>query len=230
MTAAMKVERDQRIVVDRARGLTWQTIAATHGLSCRHSRQVYLDQRRDGLVSEGFDAVDAVVEFVDRLETLVEEFALLAETAGQDSVRLGALNAKQRAIVELFNLKQAVGLVPRNLIVIRQELDVKGIMYDVVAKLENRQAREASDPPRGHRRHHRGSEDPQSATRLNSGRSTCFSGWRMIASRRGGRRRDAALVVPAITGARQPGLDNPAGLRAKRELLPPRPRGISERC
>ena len=38
LTAQRKVERDAAVVRDRARGLTWPTIAARHGLSERQCR------------------------------------------------------------------------------------------------------------------------------------------------------------------------------------------------
>jgi hypothetical protein len=136
LTAARKVERDKRIVVDRARGMTWRTIAASHGLSERQCRQVYFDQRQGSLDLDEFDSGDALVEVLDQLEALIEDLAHLAVTASHDAVRLGALNSKRRAIAERFEILQACGFVPINLLDARTELDVRRATRDMIEQLE----------------------------------------------------------------------------------------------
>jgi hypothetical protein len=109
-----KVRRDALVVADRARGLTWPTIAARHHLSERQCRSVYADfRRRAG--NEPEDPEDEARDAVRLLEAAIEELALLAETTNNDAVRLGAIRTKLDAICRRIELMQALGLLPRDL-------------------------------------------------------------------------------------------------------------------
>lgn len=95
LSAVEKVERDERVVCDRVRGLTWATIAAAHGLSVRQCQNIVaarLDARRTGAVDDNTRI--KLDELLMQLEASVEELALLAEKTGNDAVRLGATKAK----------------------------------------------------------------------------------------------------------------------------------------
>lgn len=62
-------------------------------------------------------------EALEQLEALVEQLALVAETSRHDAVRLGALKAQLAASAQRLTLLQAVGVLPRNLGLIRNDVD-----------------------------------------------------------------------------------------------------------
>ena len=47
LSAHEKVARDDRIVADRARGLTWATIGARHGVTERQCRTIWAERLRE---------------------------------------------------------------------------------------------------------------------------------------------------------------------------------------
>lgn len=79
LTAQQKVERDARIVADRAAGLTWPTIARRHDLSERQCQEILRAHRAARPRFEARDPVDAVTEVVEQLDSVIEKFALVAE-------------------------------------------------------------------------------------------------------------------------------------------------------
>jgi hypothetical protein len=76
--AQQKVERDARIVADRAAGLTWPTIARRHDLSERQCQEILRAHRASRPLFEARDPVEAVSEVVEQLDSIVEKFALVA--------------------------------------------------------------------------------------------------------------------------------------------------------
>jgi hypothetical protein len=135
MTAAEKVRRDERVVADRVRGLSWPTIAQRHGLSERHCRTIWADQA-PVLSVEDFDPLELVREAIAQYDGLLEDLALLAESASQDAVRLGALKSKVSVIGERLVFLQAVGLLPRDLGLLQQERDIRMIAHLLVDLFE----------------------------------------------------------------------------------------------
>jgi hypothetical protein len=109
-----KVRRDALVVADRARGLTWPTIAARHDLSERQCRSVY-SEFRGRADREAEDPEDEARDAVRLLEAVVEELALLSETTNNDAVQLGAIRTKLDAMCRRIELMQALGLLPRDL-------------------------------------------------------------------------------------------------------------------
>jgi hypothetical protein len=96
LTASEKVRRDLQVVADRARGFRWATIAERHRISERHARAVWAATRASGPALGEADPVEILHEALLQLEALIEELALLAETADHDAVRLGCLKAGQK--------------------------------------------------------------------------------------------------------------------------------------
>jgi hypothetical protein len=126
--AREKVKRDCEIVADRARGLTWRTIAARHGLSERQCRTVWAERRPPLAEALEGDLVAALEEALAGLDAVIEDCALLAERTANDAVRLGAIKARMAAMGERFSLLRACGLLPHDLGLWRQEIDLASLM------------------------------------------------------------------------------------------------------
>jgi hypothetical protein len=122
-TARQKVERDARVVADRARGLTWATIAERHGLSETMCRNIWRERRS----AEGFRTVrpdEVVDEVLAQVEAVVEELAELAASTNNDAVKLGAIKSRSGVLMKKVELLQALGRVPMALR-LRAEISVE---------------------------------------------------------------------------------------------------------
>ncbi|MBA2637440.1 MAG: hypothetical protein H0U79_04330 [Solirubrobacterales bacterium] len=125
LPALEKVERDARVAADRACGLSWRTISARHGLGERQCREVVRAHRASGPALDEHDPVEVVQEALEQLESLVERLALVAETSRHDAVRLGALKARLAPSAQRLSLLQAVGILPRSLGLLRDDIDLR---------------------------------------------------------------------------------------------------------
>jgi hypothetical protein len=132
LAAVEKVQRDSEVVADRVRGLRWATIAQRHALSERHCREIVQrwHQTRPGLGDR--DPLEAVAEVLEQLEGVIERLSLLADQPVQDSVRLGALKALLAAQHERVELLMSVGLLPRDLGLVRHEIDIRRLTRTVM--------------------------------------------------------------------------------------------------
>lgn len=110
--AEAKVRRDAQIVADRARGLQWATISARYGLSERQCREIWKTYR--ATKREIFDErpEDAIIDVVASIDAVIEDLALVAESAKHDAVRLGAVKARLAAIRQRAEVLCAVGVLP----------------------------------------------------------------------------------------------------------------------
>jgi hypothetical protein len=130
-----KVARDERVAVDRARGLRWSTIARRHQISERHARELW-KQRLDTEPLERLDGTEAIAEALVQVEQVIEDFALLSEATRHDAVRLGALRSRMAALgvrVSLLRLGGYLPFTPRAAMV---EADIRRMGADVVRVLE----------------------------------------------------------------------------------------------
>jgi hypothetical protein len=127
LTAQRKVERDARIVTDRAAGLTWPTIAKRHDLSERQCQEIVKTQRAAQPLFEARDPVETVTEVVEQLDSIIEKFALVAEQTGHDAVRVGALRSQLAAMEQRFTVMHALGLVP-SLPLVRRDVDLRRLI------------------------------------------------------------------------------------------------------
>ena len=123
LTAAEKVKRDAKIVADRARGLGWALVADRHGLTERQCQNIWAHFLNSQPEPGEADPLTAVYETIASCDAIIEELALVAESATHDAVRLGAIKARQYAIEQRFRLKQAMGLIPRDLGLFVYEFD-----------------------------------------------------------------------------------------------------------
>ena len=112
VAANEKVKRDAEIVRDRARGLTWETIALRYGLSTRQCRAVFSEWAREQPSPFKANRLDLLHETLASYDLAVEEFALLADDATQETVRLGALRTKLAAMDARLQLMISLAMLP----------------------------------------------------------------------------------------------------------------------
>jgi hypothetical protein len=92
LPAALKLERDQRVVSDRNRGFSWPEVARRSGLGERQCPEVYRlwrEQHQDELLTS--DPVAAAVETLAFYDGLISELALAAENADNANARVEPL-------------------------------------------------------------------------------------------------------------------------------------------
>ena len=81
---------------DRARGFTWPTIAERHGVAERHARRVFTEYLDSQPAQHDSDPAAMADEMLARYESIIEDFALIADGSAHDAVKLGALRSKPR--------------------------------------------------------------------------------------------------------------------------------------
>jgi hypothetical protein len=135
LNAQGKVARDGHIVADRARGLTWATVADRHGLSERQCIAIW----KDRLAAQPLEEVDpreALLEAVAQLDAAIEDCSLLAETTANDAVRLGSIKTRLAAMREKHDLLRLAGLLPYSPQAARTESEIWQMADEAVRVFE----------------------------------------------------------------------------------------------
>lgn len=135
-TAQEKVRRDAEIVTDRARGLTWASIAERHGLSARQARTVWTEHCEATGPADPAEALLAVQEAVAQIDQVVEDAALLALSTANDSVKVAALKLRLSALGQRFELQRLVGVLPYDLGWFLYDADTRATAQTIVRVLE----------------------------------------------------------------------------------------------
>ena len=135
MNSREKTARDNDIVAARMRGLSWATIAETYGLSDRQCQQILADYRASHPRLRERDPIEILDEMLDRYEAAQEELAIVAATTAHDATRVGAIRTRLAALEAQANLLMAVGVLPRDLGVLRHDIDVHAMAGEAVAVL-----------------------------------------------------------------------------------------------
>jgi hypothetical protein len=135
MNAREKTNRDNQIVAARMRGLSWATIAGTHELSERQCQTIFADYRASHPRLRERDPVEILDDMLDRYEAAQEELALVSATTTHDATRVGAIRTRLDALAAQTNLLMAVGVLPRDLGVLRHDIEVRAIAGEMVAVL-----------------------------------------------------------------------------------------------
>jgi hypothetical protein len=134
LPAADKTHRDLEIIGARAAGYTVSTIARRHGLDERHVRRILQEHRqRQPPLTTRFDPAQIAMETIEQLDHIVEELAELAAQASQEAVRLGALRTKLVALRDRTSLLQSLGLLPADLGVVADQIDVR-LSIEIISK------------------------------------------------------------------------------------------------
>lgn len=140
MTAAEKAERDKQVFADRARGLSWEKVASAHDISVRTAERIWDEQQKLGVPEmQEKDALSIVWETLQRYEEWQNQLAeVTAESNG--AVKIGAIRAQMDCEVKKSDLRQATGLLPKHLGKLAVEWDVRFVVRQVVAVLEEHNA------------------------------------------------------------------------------------------
>ena len=135
MNSREKTNRDNEMVAARVRGLSWATIAGTYELSERQCQQILADYRASHPRLRERDPVEIVDDMLDRYEGAQEELALVSATTKHDATRVGAIRTRLDALAAQANLLMLVGVLPRDLGVLRHDIDVHAMAGEAVAVL-----------------------------------------------------------------------------------------------
>jgi hypothetical protein len=133
MNAREKIARDNEIVAARMRGLSWATIAENYGLSERQCQAILADYRASHSRLRERDPIEIVDEMLDRYEAAQEELALVSATTEHDATRVGAIRTRLHALEAAAKLLMLVGVLPRDLGVLRHDLDVQQLATETLA-------------------------------------------------------------------------------------------------
>lgn len=137
LTAGEREERNASIVRCRVRGQSWPYIAKRHNLSKDHCMVIFREWKENHRsVWSGEDPIVIVHRMLDRCEGWIEQLAEIAEEAEHDSARVGAVNSQSAIQDKAAALAQATGLLPRNLGVLRLDIDVRVLAQKLMVVFE----------------------------------------------------------------------------------------------
>ena len=123
LAAADKVRRDAGVVADRARGLTWATIAQRHDLTPRACQLIWSQRASGDSATLLIDPQEALLEALEQLDRMAEDCSLLWESTRNDSIKVAALKQRHAVMADRFRLLMAVGVLPSNLGGFATEID-----------------------------------------------------------------------------------------------------------
>ncbi|HEY3962529.1 MAG TPA: hypothetical protein VGL84_08375 [Gaiellaceae bacterium] len=126
-TSEQQADRNRRIRSDRALGMSWETVAARHGVSPRRAQQVWnqAPEEPESTPSE------LLFDELALMNEVIERYAVLATDAEGDSNKLGALNGLSAMQTKRIDLERAMGLLPWRLATI-QLATMRDAMFDAV--------------------------------------------------------------------------------------------------
>ncbi|MGI9110818.1 MAG: hypothetical protein ACR2GT_01215 [Gaiellaceae bacterium] len=136
VTSEEKPRRDASVIADRARGFGWTAIAARHDLCERMCREIWNEHLRKQPLGPD-DPREALREAVARYDAAIEDLARLAESTGNDPVRLGSIKARLDAMTRREDLLRIAGILPSTARALRTEIDIQK-MTDVIIDLFDR--------------------------------------------------------------------------------------------
>jgi hypothetical protein len=139
MTTDQRARRNAEVFSARARGLTWDTLAAQFNLSERQCRRVVTEHRAAAGSLGDLDVGDVVRDTLDGFEAAIEELALLADSTNHDGTKLGAIRARLDAVKSRLELMQAIGVLPGDLRQLWPEFDAARVACQIVDVLDNHQ-------------------------------------------------------------------------------------------
>ena len=135
LNAREKTNRDNGIVAARMRGLSWVTIAARYGLSERQCQTILADYRASHPRLRERDPVEILDDMLDAYAAAQEDLAMVAATTKHDATKAGAIRTRIDALAAQTHLLMQVGVLPRDLGVLRADIDVRAMAREMVAVL-----------------------------------------------------------------------------------------------
>jgi hypothetical protein len=131
------LQRQQRIVVQRdAQHLTWTEIAGLHRTSERVVRESYWRYIQEvGPIIAGEQPAAIAVSYLRMLEGQRQQIAQIGEAASTPMEKLAAAKAVVGVIEKEIDLRQRIGLLPRDLADLPRMENLGFLLDAVVAKL-----------------------------------------------------------------------------------------------
>jgi hypothetical protein len=114
-TSAQQARRNREIVLDRARGFTWATVAERHGITTRRAQQVVRESRERSELEESADLEELVKEEIEALDQLIEDLADREARSENEAVKLGNTKLRLKGLERRVELRQALGILPDEL-------------------------------------------------------------------------------------------------------------------
>jgi hypothetical protein len=135
MNAREKTNRDNEIVAARMRGLSWAAIAARYELSERQCQQILEDYRASHPRLRERDPIEILDDMLDAYAAAQEDLAIVAATTKHRATKVGAIRTRLDALGEQTRLLMMIGVLPRDLGVLRHDIDLHAMARKMVAVL-----------------------------------------------------------------------------------------------
>jgi acetolactate synthase small subunit len=136
LTAAERVQRHAEIAEAVLRGLAVKQVARTYNVSERHVYRVMADYRSSQPKLRDINPVQVVEDRLMMLQAAAEEYALIAQTTTNETLRVNAITKRLDAYQQATELMQAAGVMPNNLGTINVAIDVKRVAQRIVNAVE----------------------------------------------------------------------------------------------
>lgn len=135
LSFAEQEQRDAEIVAARLRGLAFEQIARTYGLTGRRVRQIFTKWREENPPIRLADPLEIVDDLTGQYQGAAEELALISATTRNDNARVGAIRARMEVLAQLVELLKAVGALPNDLGRLQVDIDVRYVAEQILTVL-----------------------------------------------------------------------------------------------
>jgi hypothetical protein len=112
MNSYERAQRNADIVKARARGLGYDTISRSFGLSADRVRHICAEHRESDPPLAMASNTEALSDYIDLLDASIEEVSILAVNSNHEGARLGAIKARVDFAERKLAALQAYGAVP----------------------------------------------------------------------------------------------------------------------
>ena len=106
---------EDRVVRDRARGLTWHSLSKKHGISVEECRSIWKAGRPRLEARTPEDLLGNLEDYLARLDAAIEDCVVVFETADRDSTRLAAVKTRVDLEEARLYVMKVVGLLPSDM-------------------------------------------------------------------------------------------------------------------
>lgn len=137
LSARKQLERNARIIADRARGHDWATIAKRHGVCSRQCMNIWAARGDDHYLVQ--TPRDELLDEIDFINTAIADLAELYDKTLNESVKLGALKQRLTFQERRVDMKKAAGLLPWDINAFRYQHALRGVIKrlgDIVVEQE----------------------------------------------------------------------------------------------
>lgn len=133
--AAERAIRNDQIVAMKARGMSYEQIAAVVSLSRQQVMNIMSAWRETQPKLRTQNPLVIIDEMLEGYQADLNELATVAQATKNDSVKVGAVNARMAARDRIIALLQTTGVLPHDLGKLRVEIDIVYISKQLVTVL-----------------------------------------------------------------------------------------------